>query len=88
MTASSHSSVLSIHPVLTKQSLIEKVEFLVVKDKMRYAEALVHLCHEHQIDPEDVVKLITPALKTKIAVEARARNVIPKTGDTFSLDSF
>jgi hypothetical protein len=81
-------AILDITPILTKQSLVEKVEFLVSKDKMRYSEALIHICSELAIDPEDIVKLITPALKSKIETEAKARNILPRTGNTFSLDSF
>jgi len=82
------SSALNIATVLTKQSLVEKVEFLVSKDKMRYSEALVYICTEMVLDPEDIVKLITPALRSKIEIEARARNILPRTGNTFSLDAF
>lgn len=79
---------IDIATALTKQSLVEKVEFLVSKDKMRYSEALIHICSELVIDPEDIVKLITPALKSKIEIEARSRNILPKSGNTFSLDAF
>ena len=82
------SSTLNVATALTKQSLVEKVEFLVSKDKMRYSEALVYICTELVVDPEDIVKLITPALKSKIEIEARARNILPRAGNTFSLDAF
>lgn len=81
-------ATLDITTALTKQSLVEKVEFLVSKDKMRYSEALVYICTELVLDPEDIVKLITPALKSKIEIEARSRNILPRTGNTFSLDTF
>ena len=67
----------SLLPVLNKRTLTEKVEQLVHRDHMRYAEAVVHVCDDHGIDPIDVAKLIDSSpLKAKIEAESIRLNVI------------
>lgn len=68
-----------IKPVLTKASLIEKVERLVRTDGIKYTEALMHLCTEYEVEPEDIAKLISPPLKSKMKIEAENLNYLPKT---------
>jgi hypothetical protein len=68
-----------IQPAFTKASLAEKVENLVRNDHLTYVEAIIHICDETGIDPADIAKLVTGALKDKVAVEAMDRNIIPKT---------
>ena len=67
----------TIQPVLNKQSLAEKVEILVQKEKMRYSEAVIHVCDVMGIDPADVAKIIlTSPLKVKIEREAIRLNTV------------
>jgi len=67
----------AILPVLNKQSLAEKVELLVQREKMRYAEAVVHICDEHGIDPIDMAKIISASpLKDKIERECIKLNTV------------
>jgi hydrogenase maturation factor len=67
----------TVQPVLNKQSLAEKVEVLVQKEKMRYSEAVVHVCDSLGIDPIDVAKIIlTSPLKAKIEREAVRLNTV------------
>lgn len=60
----------------TKEQLIRDVEKLVRKDKMRYAEAIVYICNEHEFDPEDVALLISGPLKEKLKLEAETHNTV------------
>jgi hypothetical protein len=67
----------AILPVLNKQSLAEKVELLVQREKMRYAEAVIHVCEERGIDPIDMAKIIqTSPLKAKIERECIRLNTV------------
>ena len=65
--------------ILTKQSLTTTVERLVAKEHMTYMEAVLHVCEERQIDPLDIGKLVSPAIKAKIEAEAMSSNLLPKS---------
>ena len=79
----------AILPVLNKQSLAEKVELLVQREKMRYAEAVVHICEEHGIDPIDMAKIIlTSPLKTKIERECILLNTVKGKKRTSTVSIF
>lgn len=71
--------------LLTKASFTQIVEDLVRKEQMTYIEAILHLCEERGIDPSDVGKLVTPAIKSKLEAEGMAANLLPKSN---SLNSF
>ena len=64
---------------ITKEELIYKTERLVLKDKIGYAQAICQICLDLELDPEDVAKLISGPLKTKLKVEAENNNVLPKS---------
>ena len=67
----------AILPVLNKQTLAEKVELLVQREKMRYAEAVIYICEEHGIDPMDMAKIISASpLKAKIERECIRLNTV------------
>jgi len=55
---------------ITKKRLIERVEFLVRRDELTYLEAIMQVCEDHEIDPEDIGKLIDGPLKEKIESES------------------
>ena len=63
----------------TKKSLAEKVCLLVHTDGLKYSEALIEICEEHEIDPHDIAKLVKGPLKAKLEAEAMRFNVIPNT---------
>jgi hypothetical protein len=65
--------------VFTKKSLAEKVCLLVHADGLKYSEALLEICEEHEIDPHDIAKLVKGPLKAKLEAEAMRNNVIPNT---------
>lgn len=68
-----------IEPLFTKKSLAESVEKHVRKDGMGYAEAMIHICKENELDPEDLAKLVSPPLKEKIKIEAENLSLLPKS---------
>jgi hypothetical protein len=65
--------------ILTKAILTQLVENLVHAENMTYMEGVLHICNERLIDPLDIGKLISPAIKAKIEVEAMAANLLPKS---------
>jgi len=83
-TKSSPSSKL-IKPVITKQDLVTRTEFLVKNDSLSYVEAIIHICNDLDIDPEDIAKIIPPPLKEKLLVEAQRNHNVPVSSNTGSL---
>jgi|TARA_B110000503_G_scaffold113243_1_gene169960 hypothetical protein len=53
-------------------------EDIAHKKNLSYIDAVVHLCDDTNIDPEDVSKFISNILKDKIEAEARKLNFLPK----------
>jgi len=69
-----------IEPVITPKKLAERVEFLVEKDQMTHTEAIIEVCEELELEPEDMAKIIKKGpLKNKLEVEATKRNIIKST---------
>ena len=54
------------------------VETTVIKFRLSYIDAIVHLCEQNNIEMEDVGKFINPTLKEKIEAEAMRLNFLPK----------
>jgi hypothetical protein len=54
------------------------VEDIAQKKKLSYIDAIVDLCDDTNIDPEDVGKFISNILKDKVEAEARNLNYLPK----------
>jgi len=52
-----------------------------------FTEAIVEYCDHHQIDVEDIVSLVGPALKAEIEREAVESGLVKKTEQNFDLDS-
>ena len=63
----------------TKKTLAERVCLLVHSDGLKYSEAIIEICNEHDIDPHDIAKLVKGPLKAKLEAEAMRYNVIPNT---------
>jgi hypothetical protein len=74
-----------IIPTISKQSFISKVEYLVRNDNLTYVEAIMHLCSELDLDPEDIAKLISGPFKDKIEAEAIKNHTIKVKSNTASL---
>lgn len=68
-----------IKTVITFDELRLKVEKYVQLDKMTYTEAIVDICRDKEIDPEDIAKIIRGPLKEKLEAEAMELNIIKRT---------
>lgn len=55
----------------TNGELVNQIEFFVKQDKLTYLEAMMQVCEEHEIEPEDLGKMINGPIKHKIELEAR-----------------
>jgi hypothetical protein len=73
----------TIISVLTKEKVTADVELHVQRDHMTYLEAIIHLCHETGIDPDDIAKLIVGPLRDKLEAEAQRNNILPKPNHLF-----
>lgn len=54
------------------------MEEAVQKKRLSYIDAIVHLCDNNSIDPEDAGKYISNIIKDKIEAEARKLNFLPR----------
>lgn len=75
----------SIKLAISEEQLIERVGLHVSRDGMGYAEAIIHICTDLSIDPEDIAPLINGPLKTKLQVEAIGNNMLPSKSNSISL---
>ena len=63
---------------LNKAKFTKMVEEAVYKKRLSYIDAIVHICNETNIEPEDVNRFITSIVKDKIEAEARSLNYLPR----------
>lgn len=68
---------------LTKSEFSKLVEKNVLEKKMGYMDAVLHICDEYGIDPEDVKKFISAPIQEKIEGEAMRLNLIPRGNELF-----
>lgn len=68
---------------LTKTKFTKLIAHTVQEKSLSYMDAVLYLCEENSIDPEDVKKFISPVIKGKIEAEARALNFLPKQNTLF-----
>lgn len=68
---------------LTKSEFSKLVEKNVLDKKMSYMEAVLMVCEDHGIDPEDVRKFISAPIQEKIEGEAMRLNLIPRSNELF-----
>ena len=69
---------------LNKSRFTKLIERTVSDLRIPYMDAILHVCDENNIDPEDVGKFISPIIKGKLEAEAMGLNFLPKTN---SIDS-
>jgi hypothetical protein len=69
---------------LNKSKFTKLIEGTVSDLRLSYMDAVLHLCEENNIEPEDVSKFISPIIKSKLEAEAMNLNFLPKTN---SIDS-
>jgi hypothetical protein len=68
---------------LTKSEFSKLVEKNVLEKKMTYMEAVLLVCEDHGIDPEDVRKFVSAPIQEKIEGEAMRLNLIPRSNELF-----
>lgn len=68
---------------LTKSEFSKLVEKNVLDKKMSYMEAVLIVCEDHGIDPEDVRKFVSAPIQEKIEGEAMRLNLIPRSNELF-----
>jgi len=64
------------HKIMTKKRFTKAVEACVAKNNMSYLDAMTYIIEERGMDYRQIKKLMTPALKTKLEVEAEGLNLI------------
>ena len=72
------SSMSITEQFLTKSKFSKLVEAVVINKSLSYMDAILHLCEENDIDPEDVRKFISPIIRDKLEAEAMNLNFLPK----------
>jgi hypothetical protein len=63
---------------LTKSSFAKMVEKYARDKQTSYMDAVVDLCEELNIDPEDIGRYISNVIKEKIEGEAMKLNLLPR----------
>lgn len=53
----------------TKKSFSEIVEKRVKDDRSSYLDAIISICTERMVDPEDIAKLLSNPIKAKLEAE-------------------
>ena len=69
---------------LNKSRFSKLIESTVSEKTIGYMEAILLVCSDNNIEPEDVKKFISPVIKDKLEAEAMSLNFLPKTN---SIDS-
>ncbi len=64
---------------LNKNRFTQLVHDTVTQLKSSYMEAILHICEENNIDPQDVKRFVSPVIRDKLEAEARQLNLLPKT---------
>jgi kynurenine formamidase len=64
---------------LTKAKFSKRVQGIVFDHRCSYMDAVLHICTDNNIDPIDVKKFLSKAVKQKIEAEAQKLNFLPKT---------
>ena len=77
---------LDVPVMISPADIVERIYTLVAHDKLKYIEAILEVCEEFDIEPEDMTPLIqNTSLKYKVENEAMKNNVIPNTEGTGKL---
>jgi hypothetical protein len=65
-----------VKPVIDLKELTRRTQRYVLNEEMSYAEAIVEICEQMEIEPEDMARIIKGPLKDKLNAEAESRNII------------
>ena len=69
---------------LSKSKFSKLIEKTVTDLSLGYMEAILLVCEQNNIEPEDVKKFVSPIIKDKLEAEAMGLNLLPKIN---SIDS-
>ena len=72
--------------MLTKQKFGKMLVQVVKEKQMSYLDAVLHLCEESGLDPQDVKKYLSPAIRTKIEAEATKLNLMVNKNRSMELE--
>lgn len=64
--------------IVTKKRFSEAVEKLVRSKHMSFIDAIVHVCEQNGIEPQQGSKLLSESILQKVEAEAMKLNLIPK----------
>lgn len=64
---------------MTRAKFSKMVEHVVRHHKLSHMDAILHLCEEHDIEPEDCKKYVSSVIKEKLEVEAQDLNFFPQS---------
>lgn len=67
--------------ILTKKKFALLIENTVIKYRLGYMDAIIHICEERGIDPSEIGKLVSPVIKEKLQAEC-VKNRLIKVDDT------
>jgi hypothetical protein len=67
--------------ILTKKKFALLIENTVIKHRLGYMDAIIHICEERGIDPSEIGKLVSPVIKEKLQAEC-VKNRLIKVDDT------
>ena len=68
---------------ITTKNFSLQIEELVKTKNMAYMDAVIHYCHEKDIEPERIARFIDKGMKEKIQSDAENLNYLPKTRSLF-----
>lgn len=70
--------------IITNEALefSNDVETLVIKKKISYFDALLEHCELHQIEYDNISKLLTPSILSHLKVEAECLHLVKKSANT------
>lgn len=72
--------------ILTKKRFSKLIEnYIAQHPDSTYMEAVVNICEDRSLDPLDVGKLISPAIKDKIEAEAIKHNLVKGGGNSLPI---
>jgi hypothetical protein len=67
--------------MFTKKSFSELVQERVKKDRSTYLDAIMDICKERMLDPEDVAKMLSNPIKAKLEAEGMNLGYLKKKNE-------
>lgn len=69
---------MSITPFLNKSKFSALVEKRVYEKKLNYMDAILDICTEYNIEPEDTKKFLNGVVVEKLEAQAMSLNYLPR----------